>query len=132
MEGGNAPDERADDAGPIAEVPNAASRRGVRRQKDSAQRRAREDAESWAVIVGSQPMRRLFYQLLQSTGFLTADYPVAGNGSADVFLTGQHVGTRKLGERWYLTALRFDPEGVNLMLRENDVELIAAEKRRRH
>lgn len=69
--------------------------------------------------------------LLKSGDFLGEVYPVAPNGSYDPVIQARYAGERNLAHRWYLTLLRYDPEKTLLMMRENDPDLKAAEKRRR-
>jgi hypothetical protein len=136
------PPEDEDTAGPLTDPgdtgdlrsselpPNAAETSGIRKQRDTARNRDREARNFWLGVFGTKAGRRAMWDMHVSGDAFGERYTTC-NGLPDLFLTGRHAGEQRLAFRLYRSWLEIAPEGVQLMMQENDPKIAAALKRRR-
>lgn len=120
--------DEADDAEPEFEIPNAAEPKAIKRQRDTAKRREREAAQFWQALFADKVARRELWGILQSGHAFDERFELGPTGFPNEPATWLRAGEQRLAFRLYLSWMRLDPDGVALMLRENDPEIAAATK----
>lgn len=112
------------------EIPNAAEPKAIRRQRDTAKRREREAGEFWKQVFASKVGRREMWAILQSGHAFDERFVTGPNGFPQTEATWCQAGEQRLAFRLYLSWMKLDPEGVALMLQENEPGLIALKRSR--
>ncbi len=111
-----------DDDLPESPNPNAATGKGVRRQKEKLKNQDQLVREFWKAVLADPIGRSEVWRILKTGGAFTAPFACGPTGfpqsEATFFKAGQQA--LVLGE--YHRLLRLDFDGIKLMLDENDPE----------
>lgn len=109
---------RADD--PIANMPDAANPRGIRRQVRKKET-ADEKASRFWIVALSDPIGRLeMWKLLEAAGWRTQAFEVGPNGFPQQNASWFKAGQREYGLWLYHKLMATARDGVLTMLEEND------------
>lgn len=113
--------EDAEEAAPV--IPNAADRKRHKRIKDAAKREAQDSEAFWKSVFGSPAGRREMWTIIDAMHYRKERFVESGNGSPWREATWAEAGIQRIGFQLYLKWTGIDPEGVALMLRENEPSL---------
>ena len=121
--------EAADDEAP---ADAAAADRGAYTRKLNAQEvRERESQHFWRSVFSVPVGRREMWAVLERCGTFETPFAASPTGFPDPVAAWHRAGQHSLGNSLYLSWLRLDPDGVNLMLREHHPQLKKPEKPRK-
>ena len=101
-------------------MPNAGDRGTQARARRDARKRDREDADFWLRALSDPIGRRCLWDILQSTHAFDERFGVGPNGFPQPEATWMNAGEQRAGFRLYRSWMRYSPEGVLLMMQEND------------
>jgi len=116
-------DEPAAAPHPLDEIPNAADRKSHRRARANQKQREEEARLFWRAVFATAIGRREMWGILQAGHAFEERFACGPNGFPQEAATWCEAGEQRLAFRLYRSWLRFEPEGVQLMMRENDPAL---------
>lgn len=117
--------EPSDEGEGATEMVNAAEPRSLKRARTKAKLREEEAADFWRRALGSEVGRRELWGVLQSAHAFEERFACGPNGFPQPEATWFEAGQQALGFRLYRSWMRLAPEGVTLMMTENDPALAA-------
>lgn len=114
-----------------AEIANAAEPKALRQQRRTARWHERQAAAFWNTVFSTEVGRREMWGILASGHAFDERFVSAPNGFPQSEATWCQAGEQRLAFRLYLSWLRLCPEGVTLMLLENEPGLVPPKRRNR-
>lgn len=108
-------DERPED-----EVASAVDEKQHKRKESKIKRMQREDREFFRHMLSLEAGRRFAWSILNECHTFETRFGASPNGSPDSMATWMHAAEKDIGQRFYQLWHLKEPDGVMLMLREND------------
>ena len=107
------------DAGETPTV-DAGTRKGVRKQVISKARREKQATEFWQAMFSTPVGRREMWTILNDLHPFETMYGISPGGFPDPTATAAHMAVQQHGLGLFLKWQNRDPEGIRIMLLEND------------
>ena len=118
--------EPSDEAEPVSGMTNAADPKSVKRARSRAKLKEEEAGDFWRRALGTEVGRRELWGVLAAAHAFDERFSCGPNGFPQPEATWFEAGQQAFGFRLYRSWLRLAPDGVALMMQENDPALATA------